>query len=96
MSKKLIMLAIMPILFQSLLLCDDINKMIMPQLIEAQQSMDCNTKLDLEEMGHRLVLFGRKSEANALKAVNCLKNIKNALEACRIEEEKAWSQGEKT
>ena len=83
---KYMILAIVPILFQSALYSADLNTILKSELQNAQQIMKSSTKTELDHILRALVLYGKQSEAYCVKAINVIKDIKNALLQYRSEQ----------
>ena len=101
MKHKYMILALLPILFQSALYCAEIDQMIMPQLQSAQQIMGNNTTLALKPILGALNSYGQIGISQADAAVDQMKGLKAALAQCEKEEYKttwdtiSWAFGVK-
>ena len=85
--KKHMIMALLPLLFQSALYGADLNAMIKTELENARRVTNIRMiKLELDPVLHALVAHGKKSDANSVKAVNAIKDIKNALLQYRSEQ----------
>ena len=60
--KKYIVLAFLPIFFQSNLYCQDINEVIKPQLQMARMLMNNNTPLEFQAILDALVFLGKRGK----------------------------------
>ncbi len=89
MKNQYMILALMPILFQSALYCvNSIDQIIMPQLQSSQLLMRSSTILELQPILDALVIFAKKGEALALTAIDQMKSMKAALQKHRTEQYK--------
>ena len=87
MKNKYIILALLPILFQSALYCADLNKMIETELKSAHELLKRkHVALELDPVLGALVQHGKKSDRNSVDAINKMKDIKNALLQYRSEQ----------
>ena len=84
--KKYMIVALLPILFQSALYGADLNNMIRTELENARGLVNRNTVLELDPVLHALVHYAKKSDSNSVKAINKIKDIKNALLQYRSEQ----------
>ena len=91
MKNNYMILALLPILFQSALYCEDqfkdINQIIMPQLQSAQRLMRSSTALELQPILDALVSFSKKRYYIS-ETVDQMKFIKFALAKYRAAEYK--------
>ncbi len=93
MKKNYILLALLPVLFQSALYCAEIDQVIMSQLKDAQAIMKSTTiALNLQSILDALVLFAKKGSDEAIKAVDSMKSIKVALAHYREEKQEDWKK----
>lgn len=86
MKNKYMILALLPILFQSALYGADLNNMIRTELENARELVSRNTALKLEPILDALVRYAKKSDSNSVRAINKIKDIKNALLQYRSEQ----------
>ena len=72
MKNNYILVALLPLLFQSALSGADLNAMIKTELENARRMTRIHVKLELEPVLHALVAHGKKSDANSIQAVNAI------------------------
>ena len=86
MKNKYLILAALPMIFQNALYCADINTILKTELQNALRIMNIRMNPELEPVLHALVKHGKKSDAYSVKAINAIKDIKNALLLYRSEQ----------
>ena len=93
---KYIVLALLPVLFQSTIECSnanaDINHAIQQQLISARKSIgNIKLTLDLDVILQALVSFAKRSDDQAVEAVHRMDDIRMALQQYRSDQYTAWA-----